>query len=297
MTPGSTPGSLDPRTTAARPDLAAAHLRGQVEAQRFVVGEPFTVGVDVLDLKKRPRPDAPLDTQLLYGETLVVFEDDDGWGWAQADRDGYVGYVAMSALDRGAAPATHRVIVKRAHIYPAPDMKQPAIGTLPLDGRVKVEGIRGAFVEIKGRGFVVASHVAPLAEGFRDPVAVAEGLLGTPYLWGGRSPLGVDCSGLIQLAFSMAGLSLPRDTDMQVTLGSAVSTDASLAGLRRGDLVFWPGHVGVMIDGATLLHANAHHMLVAAEPLAIARDRIAAGGAALSAIRRLHHPADRAISN
>ena len=292
MTPGSTPGSLDPRTTAARPDLAAAHLRGQVEAQRFVVGEPFTVRVDVLDLKKRPRPDAPLDTQLLYGETLVVFEDDDGWGWAQADRDGYVGYLAMSALDRGATPATHRVIVRRAHIYPAPDMKQPVIGILPLDGRVKVEGVRGAFVEIKGRGFVVANHVAPLAEGPRDPVMVAEGLLGTPYLWGGRSPLGVDCSGLVQLAFSMAGVSLPRDTDMQVTLGSAVSIDASLAGLRRGDLVFWPGHVGVMIDGATLLHANAHHMLVAAEPLRIARDRIAAGGAALSSIRRLRLPAD-----
>ena len=289
------PGGLDPRLTAARPDLAAAHLRGRVEAARFVVGEPFTVGVDVLDLKKRPRPDAPLDTQLLYGETLLVYEDDDGWGWAQADRDGYVGYLAMSALDRGATPATHRVIVRRAHIYPAPDMKQPAIGTLPLDGRVKVEGVRGAFVEIKGRGFVVASHVAPLEHVVDDPVAIAEGLLGTPYLWGGRSPLGVDCSGLVQLAFSMAGMTLPRDTDMQVTLGSPVAfdacaTDASLAGLRRGDLVFWPGHVGVMVDGETLLHANAHHMLVAAEPLRTARDRIAAGGAALSSIRRIRHP-------
>ena len=278
---------FDRRTTAARPDLAAAHLRGQVRAERFVEGEPFTVGVDVLDLKERPRPDAPLDTQLLYGETLVVYADDDGWGWAQADRDGYVGYVAMSALDRGATSATHRVIVRRAHVYPAPDMKQPVIGALPLDGRVRVEGVRGAFVEIKGRGFVVASHVAPLDSVHGDPVAIVEGLLGTPYLWGGRSPLGIDCSGLVQLAFSMAGTSLPRDTDMQARLGSSVPTDTSLAGLRRGDLVFWPGHVGVMGDDATLLHANAHHMLVAAEPLRVAWDRIAATGVTPSSIRRV----------
>ena len=280
-------GALHPRLTAARPDIAAAHLRGRVEAARFVEGEPFTVGVDVLDLKRRPRPDAPLDTQLLYGETLVVYEAEDGWGWAQADRDGYVGYVAMSALDRGATAATHRVIVGRTHVYPAPDMKQPVIGALPLEGRVKVEGVRGAFVEIKGRGFVVASHVAPLDHRADDPVAVAESLIGTPYLWGGRSPLGLDCSGLVQLAFAMSGTALPRDTDMQVALGSAVATDASLEGLRRGDLVFWPGHVGVMSDQTTLLHANAHHMLVAAEPLRAARDRIAAEGTALSSVRRL----------
>ncbi len=278
---------LDRRTTAARPDLAATHLRGRVEAERFVEGEPFTVGVDVLDMKARPRPDAPLDTQLLYGETLLVYEDTDGWGWAQADRDGYVGYVAISALDRGATPTTHRVIVRRAHVYPAPDMKQPVIGALPLDGRVKVEGVRGGFFEIKGCGFVIASHLAPIERVVDDPVVVVEGLLGTPYLWGGRSPLGIDCSGLVQLAFSMAGVSLPRDTDMQVGCGSQVDTDASLAGLRRGDLVFWPGHVGVMGDGATLLHANAHHMLVASEPLRVARERIAATGVTPPAIRRL----------
>ena len=224
---------------------------------------------------------------MLHGETLVVYGDEDGWGWAQADRDGYVGYVAMGALDRGATPATHRVIVRRAHVYPAPDMKRPVIGSLPLDGRVRVEGVRDAFVEVKGRGFVVASHVAPLEQVVGDPVAIVEGLIGTPYLWGGRSPLGIDCSGLVQLAFSMAGVSLPRDSDMQARLGSAVATDASLAGLRRGDLVFWPGHVGVMGDDATLLHANAHHMLVAAEPLRVAWDRIAATGVTPSSIRRI----------
>ena len=218
---------------------------------------------------------------------MIVYEDGDGWGWAQADGDGYVGYLAMNGLCRGATTATHRVIVRRAHIYPAPDMKAPVTGALPLGGQVRVEGVHGAFVGIGARGFAVASHLSPVGHLVADPVAVAEGLLGTPYLWGGRSPLGIDCSGLVQLAFSMGGTMLPRDTDMQVTHGFAVAADASLAGLRRGDLVFWPGHVGVMSDSTTLLHANAHHMLVAAEPLRVARDRIAAGGLAPSSVRRL----------
>ena len=286
-----TVGPYDRRITPARPDLAAACLRGRVDAQHFVDGEHFTVGVDVLDLKRRPRPDAPLDTQLLYGERLTVYEDRDGWGWAQAERDGYVGYVAMSALDRGALPATHRVIVRRTFVYPAPDMKQPVIGALPLDGRVSVEDERAGFVEIRGRGFVVASHVAPSDRFAADPVTVAETLIGTPYLWGGKSPLGLDCSGLVQLAFSVAGVELPRDSDMQAALGGPVHLEAG-DGPQRGDLVFWTGHVGLMRDDRTLLHANAHHMLVAAEPMATARERIGESGHAIAAVKR-HRPATK----
>ncbi len=277
---------LDRRLTPARPDLAAASLRGRVQADRFVEGEWFTVGVDVLDLKRQPRPDAALDTQLLYGETLALYEDCDGWGWAQAERDGYVGYVAMSALDRGKLPATHRVIVSRTYIYPAPDMKQPVVGALPLDGRVAVEGERAGFVEIRGRGFVVAGHVTPLDQLASDPVSVAETLIGVPYLWGGRSPLGVDCSGLVQLAFSMAGLCLPRDADLQAACGASVAFDGSTGDLRRGDLVFWPGHVGLMADEHTLLHANGHHMLVVAEPMSLACQRIAEAGNAIASVKR-----------
>lgn len=278
---------LDPRLTVARRDLAAAALRGQVDAERFVEGESFTVLAERLDLRRRPRPDAVLDTQLLYGETLRVYEDDNGWGWAQADRDGYVGYVAMSALGAAAAAATHRVIVNRTFIYPAADMKQPPYGAVPLEGRIAVEGQRGDFVKIHGHGFVFASHVAPLDEVTRDFVSVAERLIGVPYLWAGKSAYGIDCSGLVQLACSAAGRQMPRDTDMQEQIGQALSFDESLAGLGRGDLAFWKGHVGIMCDELTLLHASAHHMLVVRESLRAAHDRMLAKGLQVSSIRRL----------
>lgn len=282
------PVVLDPRLTAARADLAAAKLRGTVEAERFVEGERFTVRVDVADLKRAPRPDAPLETQLLHGETLTVYDDDEGWGWAQADRDGYVGYIAMSALGCRAIEATHRVIVNRTFVYPAADMKQPIIAAVPLDGRVEVEDTRGAFAKLRGHGYVFTAHVASLGQSAPDYVAIAEQLIGSPYLWGGKSALGIDCSGLVQLALSTAGRPMPRDTDMQERSGEALPLRGGFDDLARGDLVFWTGHVGIMVDATTLLHANAHHMLVAREKLSLARDRIlATGGSPISSLRRL----------
>ena len=267
-----------PRLTPARGDLAAASLRGVVEAERYVEGETFTVTAEVADLKRAPRPDAPLDTQLLFGEAVTVYEDENGWAWVQAERDLYVGYVATHALVRGRRRATHRVTTKRTFVYPAADMKQPILGAIPLDGRVLVEEIAGGFARTADHAFVFAAHLAPLDDVVPDYVEAALRLLGSPYLWGGRSPLGIDCSGLVQLAASLAGYAVPRDTDMQAAVGEGVPVDRSLQGLLRGDLVFWTGHVGIMLDAETLLHANAHHMLVAREPLVLARDRIAATG-------------------
>ena len=246
------------------------------------------VATEVLDLKRSPRPDASLDTQLLYGESVTVYEDDDGWGWVQAARDGYVGYAAMNALVPGAPASTHRVTVRRTFLYPAPDMKQPVLGALPLDGRVGAEGMNGAFAKIAGHGFVVAAHLAPLESPAPDFVAVAEMLRGTPYLWGGKSSLGIDCSGLVQVAAAVAGRAMPRDTDMQAEIGHSVPVDAALTHLERGDLVFWKGHVGIMQDSHLLIHANAHHMLVESEPLLVARARILASSAnEITTVRRL----------
>ncbi len=280
--------SLDPRVTPARGDLAAAFLRGRVEADRFVAGERFAIATEVTDFKRQPRPDAPLETQLLHGETLTVYDDEDGWGWAQADRDGYVGYVAMSALARVGPTPTHRVIANRTFVYPKADIKQPVLAALPLDGRVAVEGSADAFLKISGHGFVVASHLAPLDRTADDYVAIAERLVGVPYLWGGKSSLGIDCSGLVSLACSLAGRAMPRDTDMQEREGDSLAVDERLDHLMRGDLVFWPGHVGIVCDAGTLLHANAHHMMVEREPLLAARARIfSVGGAAIKSCRRL----------
>ena len=266
----------DPRMTPARGDLAAASLRGVVEAERYVEGETFTVAAEIADLKRAPRHDAPLDTQLLFGETLSVYEEENGWAWVQAERDRYVGYVAMHMLVRGRRRATHRVTANRTFVYPAPDMKQPVLGAIPLDGRVMVEETAGAFARTADHVYVFSAHLTPVETTVPDYVAVAERLLGTPYLWGGKSSLGIDCSGLVQLAASLGGLSMPRDTDMQAKIGESVLIGRSLEGLARGDLVFWPGHVGIMLDAATLLHANAHQMLVASESLSVARNRIAA---------------------
>ena len=279
--------ALDPRLTPARGDVAAASLRGIVPAARYVEGEALVVAVELADLKRAPRPDAPLDTQLLHGEAVTLYDEEDGWGLVQAACDGYVGYVAVGALARGAGPATHRVRVKRSFVYPAPDMKQPILGALPLGARVRIGEARGAFVGAAG-GYVFAGHLEPEETVALDYVAIAEQLVGSPYLWGGRSPLGIDCSGLVQLSSAHAGLALPRDTDMQEKVGVAVSFDNSLAGLMRGDLVFWKGHVGIMLDTEELLHANGYHMLVAREPLRDACDRISrTGGGDVTTVRRL----------
>ena len=282
---------LDKRLHAARPDLADSRLRGRVEAERFVDGRPARAAREVVPLRRRPAPDAPLDTEILFGEALRVFEETvDGWSWVQLDGDGYVGWTPSAGLSAGEGEApTHRVRVPRTLVFPEPDIKRPPLGALPL-GALVTGGERASdrnadYLRIAPDGWVVVQHLAPAGETVGDFVAVAERFAGVPYLWGGKSALGVDCSGLVQVALSMAGRAAPRDTDMQQAgLGTALEPDA---GLRRGDLVFWPGHVGVMLDETRVLHANAHHMLTAAEPLAETVARLEAKGVPVSSVRRL----------
>jgi Bacterial dipeptidyl-peptidase Sh3 domain/NlpC/P60 family len=267
--------SFDPRLTPARPDLAAAQLRGQVEATTYVQGRPMQISVGIANLHHAPASDAPLDTQALFGEEVTLYEDHEGWGWVQLARDGYVGYISMHALSEHGAPPTHHIRVNRSFVYPGPNLKLPARAGLPLGALVCVRSIEGGFAQIDEAGFIFSDHLSALEEKEQDFVAVAERLLHVPYLWGGKSSLGIDCSGLVQVSLDAAGIASPRDTDLQErALGSPLAFDAELSNLRRGDLVFWRGHVGIMRDEATLLHANAHHMLVASEPLRIVRDRV-----------------------
>ncbi|HEY4274771.1 MAG TPA: C40 family peptidase [Rhizomicrobium sp.] len=260
----------DRRLTPARPDLAAAHLRGQVEAQNFVEGTRASVIRGRTALRAQPSDGAPQDSELLRGEFVTMYERKNGWAWVQAETDSYVGYVREAALGPALLTDTH-VIVPLTPLLSAPDVKAPLRDLLPLNALVQAGARTGDFVETEG-GFVSARVLAPRGQVAADFVAVAEQFFGVPYVWGGKTFQGMDCSGLIQTALQAAGISAPRDTDMmEQGLGHAVLG----AKLKRGDLVFWKGHMGVMRDGETLLHANAFHMLVAAEPLNEAIERIA----------------------
>lgn len=286
--------SLDRRLHPVRPDLAAARYRGAVQASAFA--DPVEKRIVVDSVALRPVPDAArsIDTEALSGERFDVYETRaDGWAWGQLATDGYVGYLPVDALgDPGPAP-THRVCMSRSYRYPEPELKLPPLGLLSLGSQVCVVGTattRGLdYAMLADGSAVVARHLLPLGSFVSDWVAVAEGLIGTPYLWGGRTTLGLDCSALIQLAAAEAGIVVPRDSDMQEReAGTKLDISAGLPELRRGDLIFWKGHVGILRDAETLLHANGFTMSVASEPLATAVNRIAASEwGAVTACRRL----------
>lgn len=269
----------DSRLHAFRADLADERLRGTVEAERFVPGRPARIAASIVDLRRAPRPDAEMDSQLLLGEDIRVFEEREGWAWVQAERDGYVGYVASTAVAPITDEATHVVSAPRTFIYPGPDMKLPRSGQLSMGSRIAVTGhaeTRGTKYAILASGeAIVARHLAAKDVLAGDYVAVAETLLNTPYLWGGSSGFGIDCSGLVQLALRMAGRAVLRDADQQgKTAGVAIDAGPAYENLQRGDLVFWKGHVAIMTDAANMVHANGHTMLVSREPLDAAVERI-----------------------
>ncbi|MGN6311848.1 MAG: C40 family peptidase [Xanthobacteraceae bacterium] len=278
----------DPRLTPARPDLAARYLEGKVTAARFADGETFEVIAPLAPLRDAPRADAMLQTEALHGERMTIYDrPGDGWAWGQLESDGYVGWLPDAALAPAGPAATHKVAALRTLVFPGPSIKLPPRATLTLGTTLAITRLEDNFAITPDGGYLPAQHLTPLGHSEPDFVAVAERFVGTPYLWGGKSSLGIDCSGLVQVSLAAGGVRAPRDSDMQeASLGADVPL-SHIAKLQRGDLLFWKGHVAIARDAMTLVHANAHHMATAIEPTHAAIARIAAAGSAVRRIGRL----------
>jgi cell wall-associated NlpC family hydrolase len=281
--------AFDPRVTPLRDDLAAKYLEGRVKAARFVEGTVMEVITPQAPLRHEWRPDAPLDTEALKGERVTVYDTNpEGWAWGQLAADNSVGWLPSAALGPAGAPATHRVAALRTFVFPGPSIKLAPIEALPFGAKINVERIKDQLAATSAGFYVPAMHLKPAGENETDFVAVAERFLGAPYLWGGKTVLGIDCSGLLQVALTATGALCPRDSDMQEqALGRGLTETERSSRLQRGDLIFWKGHVAIVRDGESLLHANAFHMAVAIEPIAQALARIRATGAEVTSVRRV----------
>jgi cell wall-associated NlpC family hydrolase len=281
----------DARLTPARGDIAAKHLEGEVEADRYVEGETMEVIEAVAPLRQAPSHDAPLDTEALKGERVTIYDSNgEGWSWGQLDGDGYVGWLPDSALVRPRQTPTHRVTALRTFAFPGPSIKVPPAEALPLGAVVEVLREDGNFAITPQYHYLPRQHLSALNAFENDFVGIAERFVGVPYLWGGKTALGIDCSGLVQIALGACGMQVPRDSDLQQQALGEVLEDAEIGDLRRGDLIFWKGHVAIVRDAETLVHANAFHMEVAIEPIEQAHARILASGTDIVSVRRLFEP-------
>ncbi|MBS0565741.1 MAG: C40 family peptidase [Proteobacteria bacterium] len=275
--------ALDRRLTPANGRVAHVSLKGQVAAEYFVEGEAARVAVPLADLLARP--DGPRDRQLLMGEAVRVLERRERHAFVQAARDGYCGWLDLAAVGPD-HPVTHRIAAPATHLYATPSLKRREVASLSFGALLDVRAGKGRFAETADGLFVPRVHLAPAGTRMEDPAGVAETFLGTPYLWGGNSRAGIDCSGLVQAAMLACGLACPGDSDQQFRLVGRPLASGEAPG--RNDLFFWKGHVALALDGERLIHANGAAMAVTIEPVAAALVRIAAeeGEAAFLGIRR-----------
>jgi cell wall-associated NlpC family hydrolase len=278
----------DPRLTPARPDLAAKYLEGKIEAARYAAGEEFEIVDGIAPLRTEPSCDAEQKTQALKGERVTIYDrNGEGWAWGQLNSDGYVGWFSDRALVKPGAVPTHKVTALSTFAFPGPSIKLPPVDTLPFGAKLAVRRSDGAFAVTHDGLYLPQQHLHTLDVNESDLVTVAERFVGTPYLWGGKTSLGIDCSGLVQIALNAAGIGCPRDSDMQEDALGRVLSAAESKKLRRGDLIFWDGHTAIVRNADSIVHANAHHMATAIENTRDAIARIKAAGSEVTSIKRL----------
>jgi cell wall-associated NlpC family hydrolase len=278
----------DPRLTPARPDLAAKYLEGKIAAARFVSGEEFEVVEALAPLREAPSSDAALLTQALKGERVTIYDRNrEGFAWGQLNSDGYVGWLPDRALAKSAATPTHKITGLRTFAFPGPSIKLPPADTLVMGDLITVIREDGVFAVTREGWYLPRPHVGRIDRYEDDFVAVADRFAGTPYLWGGKSSFGIDCSGLVQISLNAAGTGCPRDSDMQQDGLGRLLSPAESKKLQRGDLIFWKAHVAIARDADTIVHANAHHMTTVIENTSEAIARIKGAGSEITAIKRL----------
>jgi cell wall-associated NlpC family hydrolase len=285
--------AFDPRVTPFRDGVAAKYLEGKLKAGRFVEGREMEVVAPQAPLRHEPRPDAALDSEALKGERVAIYDTNaEGWAWGQLAADNYVGLLPSSALSAPGPTPTHKLTALRSFVFPGPSIKVPPLEALPFGAKLNIVRVADRMATTSSGGYVPVAHLAPVGESERDFVAVAERFVGTPYLWGGKTVLGLDCSGLVQIALAACGVPCPRDCDMQArALGAVVDHKVRTFALERGDLIFWKRHVAIARDRETLVHANAFHMAVVVEPASEAMSRIRGKdgetGGEITTVRRL----------
>lgn len=278
--------TLDRRLHAFRDDLADKRLKDQVNAAQYVDGADNVVCAPTAPIHRHPDASSTMETEALMGEIFTVFDQSEGWCWGQLKSDNYVGYMpAGSLVSNSTAVSTNaQIIVQRSFVYPKAELRDPPLMQLTMNARLHAAGTaetRGTLYQFvtlpDGRkGAVIARHIQSPETHEEDWVSMAEQFLHVPYLWGGRSSIGLDCSALVQISRQTVGKPTLRDSDMQGKMGQKLELTSDFSGLQRGDLIFWPGHVAIMLDATNILHCNGYHMATEIEPLAQAEARIAA---------------------